>query len=103
MDPIDLLRHIAKEKYELELNSIELKRLNELIQSYDKDSCIVIGPIYYRNKSTRLQRDILLLQMELQRVDIEQMESNLRRMEADALHKKCMYQPTYNLKNPNPQ
>ena len=102
MDPIDLLRHIAKEKYELELKSIELKRMNDLIALYDKDSPVVIGPIYYRNKTIRIQRDIVLLEMELSRVDIEQMESNLKNMEYAALHKKCMYQPTYNLKNPNP-
>jgi hypothetical protein len=103
MDPIQLLRHIAKEKYELELKSIELKRMNDLIASYDKDSPVVIGPIYYRNKTIRIQRDIVLLEMELSRVDIEQMDSNLKSMEHAALHKKWMYQPTYNLKNPNPQ
>jgi hypothetical protein len=103
MDPIQLLRHIAKEKYELELKSIELKRMNDLIASYDKDAPVVIGPLYYRNKTIRIQRDIVMLEMELHLVDIEQMESNLKNMEFDILHKKCMYQPVYNLKNPNPQ
>ena len=77
MDEHALLKIIAKERYELELMSIELKRMISLVhwnKKYpDSDFLRKIN----NEKTLKIQVDIQELQMELKRVNLDNLNNKL--------------------------
>ena len=77
MDEQNLLKMIAKERYELELMSIELKRMIGLVH-WDKEhptSNFMLNR--YNEKTLKIKIDIQNLKMELQRLDLEYLNEKL--------------------------
>ena len=77
MDDQDLLKIIAKERYELELMAIELKRLVELVH-WNKEHPIQDFMLQiYNDETLNIKIKIQNLKMDLQRLDIDRMNQQL--------------------------
>lgn len=77
MDDQDLLKIIAKERYELELMAIELKRLVGLVH-WNKEHPIQDFMLQiYNDETLNIKIKIQNLKMDLQRLDIDRMNQQL--------------------------
>jgi predicted esterase YcpF (UPF0227 family) len=77
MDDQDLLKIIAKERYELELMAIELKRLVELVH-WNKEHPIQDFMLQrYNDETLDIKIKIQNLKMDLQRLDIDHLNHKL--------------------------
>lgn len=76
MDDQELLKMLAKERYELELMSIELKRLIDLVR-WNKEHPHAQSK--YNEKVLQIKIEIQNLKMELQRLDLEHLDEKISR------------------------
>ena len=77
MEEQDYLKLIAKERYELELMSIELKRMHDLVlwnKSHPTTKLILDN---YNDRSLKIKIDIQKLKIDLQRLDLEYLNDKL--------------------------
>jgi len=74
MDDQELLKMLAKERYELELMSIELKRLIDLVR-WNKEH----PQSKYNERVLQIKIEIQNLKMELQRLDLEHLDEKISR------------------------
>lgn len=77
MDEQELLKMLAKERYELELMSIELKRLIDLVR-WNKEHPHAQNK--YNEKVLQIKVEIQNLKMELQRLDLEHLDEKISRL-----------------------
>jgi len=77
MEEQDLLKLIAKERYELELKSIELKRLLGLVQWNKEHPTPILLQDKYQERSLKIKIDIQNLKIDLQRLDLEYLNDRL--------------------------
>ena len=77
MDEQELLKMLAKERYELELMSIELKRLIDLVR-WNKEHSHAQNK--YNEKVLQIKVEIQNLKMELQRLDLEHLDEKISRL-----------------------
>lgn len=77
MDDQELLKMLAKERYELELMSIELKRLIDLVR-WNKEHPHAQNK--YNEKVLQIKVEIQNLKMELQRLDLEHLDEKIGRL-----------------------
>jgi len=77
MEEQDLLKKIAKERYELEIMNIELKRMLGLVH-WNKEHPIENFMLKRHNeKSLQIKIDIQILKIELQKLDLEWLNEKL--------------------------
>jgi hypothetical protein len=77
MDEQDLLKIIAKERYELELMAIELKRLNGLMNWNKEHPIENIMLTKYNEEALNIKIKIQNLKMDLQRLDLDRLNQKL--------------------------
>jgi hypothetical protein len=77
MEAIELSKMIAKERYELELMTIELKRMIELDDWNKKHLTLTHKLNEYNDKTLKIKIDIQHLKIDLQNLDLEYLISKL--------------------------
>jgi len=77
MDEQDLLKIIAKERYELELMAIELKRLVGLVHWNKEHPIENIMLTKYNEEALNIKIKIQNLKMDLQRLDLDRLNQRL--------------------------
>jgi len=97
MDENEMMKTLAKERYDLELMAIDLKIMTELFEQIKHDKLIKLAEQNiknpgtnsgftnhmqetYRDKTLKIKIDIQKLKMELQRLDIEFLNEKITRL-----------------------